>query len=54
MKESELTEKNKGDVFTCQDCKGKTTRGEIRKIWSSIPFCDEAKKVYYCGCNGWD
>jgi len=54
LKEDELTEENKDDVFTCQDCKKKTTRGEIRKIWSSIPFAEEEGKKYYCGCNGWD
>lgn len=53
-KEQELTEENKNDVFTCTECKKKTTRGEIRKIWNSIPFCKEETKQYYCGCHGWD
>ena len=45
---------NSNDIFTCQDCKKKTTRGEIRKIWKQISFCKEESKRYYCGCNGWD
>lgn len=53
-KEKELNEENSNDVFTCQDCKKKTTRDEIRKIWKRIPFCKEESKIYYCGCNGWD
>ena len=52
--EKELTNENTSDVFKCQDCKSKTTRGEIRKKWTSIPFCNEADKTYYCGCSGWD
>lgn len=53
-KQKELTEENSRDIFTCEDCKKKTTRGEIRKIWTSIPLCEEESKRYYCGCNGWD
>ena len=52
--EIELSDLNKGDVFKCAECKKKTTRGEIRKIWNSIPFCNEEDKTYYCGCSGWD
>jgi hypothetical protein len=52
--EKELTEENKDDVFTCQDCKKETIRGEIRKIFTKIPFCMEDAKQYYCGCNGWE
>ena len=54
MKEEELNDSNKDDVFTCQYCKKKTTRVEIRKIWNQIPFCEEESKKYYCGCMGWD
>ena len=53
-KEQKLIEKNKDDIFTCQSCGKKMTRGEIRKIWDVIPFCKEDSKTYYCGCNGWD
>ena len=53
-KEKELNEENSNDIFTCQDCKKKTTRGDIRKIWKQIPFVKEESKRYYCGCNGWD
>ena len=52
-KEKELNEENSNDIFTCQDCKKKTPRGEIRKIWKQIPFVKEESKRYYCGCNGW-
>jgi hypothetical protein len=52
--EPELTDKNRNDLFTCQDCKESKTRGLIRKIWRSIPFGKEDSKKYYCGCNGWD
>ena len=40
-KEKELNEENSNDIFTCQDCKKKTPRGEIRKIWKQIPFVKE-------------
>jgi hypothetical protein len=52
--EKELTQENAKDVFTCTECRKKTTREEIRKIWTSIPFVKEAEKTYYCGCRGWD
>jgi len=51
---TELTEENKNDIFTCTECKSITTRGAIRKIWNSIPFGTESDKSYYCGCDGWD
>ena len=53
-KEKELDDDNKSDEFKCQACPKKTTRGEIRKIWNSIPFVNEDKKTYYCGCMGWE
>ena len=52
--EKELTAETENDVFKCDVCKKTTTRKEIRKIWRSIPFGDEEKKEYYCGCIGWD
>ena len=51
--EKKLNKENSNDIFTCQDCKIKTTRGEIRQKWKQIPFCEEKSKRYYCGCNGW-
>jgi len=52
--ENKLTEENGNDIFTCQDCKKKSLRCEIRKIWKQIPFSKEETKKYYCGCNGWN
>ena len=53
-KEKKLTDKNAGDVFKCSMCGKPTTRGEILIRWTSIPFCEEDKKKYYCGCIGWN
>lgn len=53
-KEKQLNEENSNDIFTCQNCKMKTTRGDIRKIWRQILFVKEESKRYYCSCNGWD
>lgn len=52
--EQPLSDSNKTDVFKCTDCKKTTTRGEIRKKWKHIPFGNEERKTYYCGCYGWD
>ena len=52
--EEEQTYENKNDVFKCLECGKKTTRENIHKIWKVIPFCDEDKKTYYCGCRGWE
>jgi hypothetical protein len=52
--EKELTEENSNDVFTCKDCRCKTTRGDIRKKWKQIPFVEEETNNYYCGCSGWN
>lgn len=52
--EDELTEDNKDNIFKCSSCRKTATRGEIRKIWKSIPFCKEDRQEYYCGCDGWN
>jgi len=52
--EKELTTETENDIFKCSSCKSTTTRKKIRSKWTSIPFCKENKKEYYCGCMGWN
>ena len=52
--ETELTEENKNDKFKCTSCPKTSTREDILKIWTAIPFGKEENKSYYCGCMGWD
>ena len=42
------------DEITCDSC-GKTWLvSDILKRWTSIPFYDSRKRVFYDGCKGWD
>jgi len=52
--EKELTPETENDIFKCNCCKETTTRKDIRNKWKQIPFGNEEKKEYYCGCMGWD
>lgn len=52
--EKKLTPETENDTFKCFYCKETTTRKEIRKKWTCIPFGNEDKKEYCCGCMGWD
>ena len=54
MEEEKITKENENDMFKCPYCKEESTRKSIRTIFTSIPFCEEEKKEYYCGCMGWD
>ena len=53
-KEEVISKENENDIFKCDSCKNTATRKEIRKKWLSIPFGNEEKKRYYCGCMGWN
>jgi hypothetical protein len=52
--EKKLTKENENDKFKCQACPDIWTRKKILSIWTSIPFGNEEKKTFYCGCMGWD
>tara|TARA_R110000772_G_C13310310_1_gene440384 strand:- start:47379 stop:47651 length:273 start_codon:yes stop_codon:yes gene_type:complete len=41
-------------TLTCSACGKAAAQKDILKIWTSVPFLQEKKKQYYCGCMGWD